>query len=325
MLSLSTFTAGTHSISAIYSGSPGLGFSASPVLQQVVQGSVVVFSPASLTFDYPTVGTTSPPQSLALMNTGNIALAITSIGITGTDSGDFAQTNTCGTSVPAGGGCNIAVTITPKAAGTRNAAVSVADSAPHSPQTAALVANTTDFTLSSASPATQTVTPGQAANYSLTVEPASGFNQTVSFSCSGEPAESTCTVSPNAVTMNGSNPITVDVAVVTKGSAVALGRPVGGPPAGNPFAAWLTWPGLVGIVLMSGTVTHSRWRLRLLYALGFTCLLAITLTMPACGGGNGSGGGTGTATGTYDLTVTGTFTSGSTTVIHKTNLTLVVQ
>jgi hypothetical protein len=47
--------------------------------------------------------------------------------------------------------------------------------------------------------------------------------------------------------------------------------------------------------------------------------------MSACGGGNSGGGGGGTQAGTYNLTVTGTFTSGLTNLTHKTNLTLVVQ
>jgi hypothetical protein len=53
------------------------------------------------------------------------------------------------------------------------------------------------------------------------------------------------------------------------------------------------------------------------------CLLA-TLIMPACGG-NSSGGGSGTAAGTYNLTVTGAFSSGSSTLKHAADLTLVVQ
>jgi hypothetical protein len=46
----------------------------------------------------------------------------------------------------------------------------------------------------------------------------------------------------------------------------------------------------------------------------------------ACGGGSSSSGGSGgTPAGSYNLAVTGTFTSGSTTLSHTTKLTLVVQ
>jgi hypothetical protein len=56
-------------------------------------------------------------------------------------------------------------------------------------------------------------------------------------------------------------------------------------------------------------------------------MLFLLMTMSACGGGNGMGGSGGSATpaGTYNLTVAGTFTSGSANLVHSTKLTLVVQ
>jgi hypothetical protein len=64
-----------------------------------------------------------------------VALNINSIGFTGTNSGDFAQTNTCGGSLPAGGVCTISVTFTPTAAGSRSATLAVTDDAGNTPQT----------------------------------------------------------------------------------------------------------------------------------------------------------------------------------------------
>jgi hypothetical protein len=98
----------------------------------------VTFSPTSLNFGNQGVGTTSSPQVTTLTNSGAGVLTITSIGITGANKGDFAQTNNCPSSVPPNGSCNISVTFTPTATGTRNAAVSVADNAPGSPQSAPL-------------------------------------------------------------------------------------------------------------------------------------------------------------------------------------------
>src|SRR5205823_1364969 len=57
-----------------------------------------------------------------------------SITISGTNAAEFAQTNTCGTSLPANGSCTINVTFTPQATGLRSAAVYVADNADNSPQ-----------------------------------------------------------------------------------------------------------------------------------------------------------------------------------------------
>ena len=69
----------------------------------------VSLTPLSLQFNTQQAGTTSPPQTVALANTGDATLNISGI----TASGDFAQTNNCGTSVAAGSGCTISVTFTP--------------------------------------------------------------------------------------------------------------------------------------------------------------------------------------------------------------------
>jgi hypothetical protein len=81
------------------------------------------------------VGTSSAIQTLTLNNTGNALLSITSI----VASGDYRQTNTCGSFVAAGGNCTISVTFTPTAAGTRNGAIAVTDNAVGSPQTVFLL------------------------------------------------------------------------------------------------------------------------------------------------------------------------------------------
>ena len=80
---------------------------------------------------------------------------ITSLVLTGTNVSDFAQTNTCGTSVAAGGSCTISVTFTPTASGSRTASVSITDNASGSPQSVSLTGtgNNPAPTLTSLSPA----------------------------------------------------------------------------------------------------------------------------------------------------------------------------
>jgi hypothetical protein len=95
-------------------------------------------SATSLTFASQSVSTTSAAQTVTLSNTGGAALSITSLAITGTNAGDFAQTNTCGSSVAAGASCTISVTFTPTASGSRTASVSITDNVPGSPQTVSL-------------------------------------------------------------------------------------------------------------------------------------------------------------------------------------------
>ena len=95
-------------------------------------------SPASLSFGNQTVGASSAAQSITLSNTGTAALSISGIAITGTNSGDFTQTHTCGASLAAGTSCTISVTFKPTATGSRSAGVAITDNASGSPQTAAL-------------------------------------------------------------------------------------------------------------------------------------------------------------------------------------------
>ncbi len=99
---------------------------------------VASLSPTSLAFGNQPVGANSAAQTVTLTNTGNAALSITSLTLTGTNASDFAQTNTCGSSVAAGGNCTISVTFTPAASGTRTATLSIADNASGSPQTVSL-------------------------------------------------------------------------------------------------------------------------------------------------------------------------------------------
>src|SRR5437773_2685919 len=55
-------------------------------------------SPTSLTFGNQNVGTTSAARAVTLSNSGSAALSVTSIAVTGTNAGDFAQSNNCGSS-----------------------------------------------------------------------------------------------------------------------------------------------------------------------------------------------------------------------------------
>jgi hypothetical protein len=113
---------------------------ASPATQTVsltgtgTGGSAVSLSPTSLTFASQPVGTSSTPQSFTLTNTGTSTLTITSIAI----NGDFSQTNTCGSSVGAGGSCSVSVTFKPSASGSRTGAVTVTDNASPATQTVGL-------------------------------------------------------------------------------------------------------------------------------------------------------------------------------------------
>ena len=122
---------------ALLTTSCGAGSSAA-VPAPTGNGPVASLSTASLSFDSQAVDTTSATQAVTLSNTGKETLSIASIAVTGANASDFAQTNTCGTSVAAGANCAIAVMFTPSAAGSRTAALSITDNASGSPQTVSL-------------------------------------------------------------------------------------------------------------------------------------------------------------------------------------------
>jgi len=125
--------------SAKNSRQAGLGFSSpDPASPDAVAlsgtGTVVALSPSKLTFGDQALGTTSPPQTLVLTNTGTTQLSFIKITILGTGHFDFSQTNNCGTTVPAKTSCTISVTFTPIATGTRGASMYISDDGGGSPQ-----------------------------------------------------------------------------------------------------------------------------------------------------------------------------------------------
>ncbi len=127
---------GTLTITSSYAGSP----QTLPIIGTGV-APTAVFAPTSLTFANQAVGTSSPVNSVTLTNSGTAALTISSISVTGTDTTDFSQTNTCGTTLSVNASCSISVTFTPTASGTRAASVSVSDNAAGSPQSVPLTGN----------------------------------------------------------------------------------------------------------------------------------------------------------------------------------------
>ena len=117
---------------AIFSASCGGG--ATQAVPTTADSPTVSLSPISLSFGSQPLESSSSAQSVTLTNTGNGALTISSITV----SGDFTQANNCGTSVAAGANCTISVTFKPTGAGTRSGTLSISDNAAGSPHTVTL-------------------------------------------------------------------------------------------------------------------------------------------------------------------------------------------
>jgi FG-GAP-like repeat len=180
-----------------------------------------------------------------------------------------------------------------------------------------------DFSLAPSS-STATVMPGQPATYSVAVSPIGGFNQTVSLSCSGAPAQSVCSVSPTSVTLDGSTTASVTVTVTTQGNSAALAPAGAFPRNGGGLLFGMALFGSLGLlVFQSFTPPGSERRSRPAYLLG-VCVLSLGLSsLLGCGGSSSNSKGTPPAA--YTLSLTGTDGSGSTALTHTTQLTLVVQ
>lgn len=111
--------------------------------------------PASLPFANVQINTTSAAQTVTVSNTGNAALVLSTVAVTG----EFAKSGgTCanGTSVPAAANCTILVTFKPTAAGARTGMLTISDNAGGSPRTIVLSGTGT-----AATPPTATLSPAK--------------------------------------------------------------------------------------------------------------------------------------------------------------------
>jgi hypothetical protein len=100
----------------------------------------VAFSPPMLTFGDVVIRTKSAPATMTVSNSGNFALMISRVSISGTNKGDFTITaENChnGTLAP-GASCQVTIVFRPSATGAESATLAVADDAPGSPQSALL-------------------------------------------------------------------------------------------------------------------------------------------------------------------------------------------
>src|SRR5205807_10251252 len=183
--------------------------------------------------------TASSAQTIKLTNTGNASLTISSIAVSGANAADFAETNTCGSSVAAGASCTISITFVPAAGGNRTGSLTITDNAADSAESVALSGVAEDFQITPNIGA-ETVTAGQSGGFGLSIQAAGGLTQSIVFTCSGAPSESTCTLSPASVTPNGSAASVVQVTLSTTAPSMLGPRPRSSPPvtgAPNPYLA----------------------------------------------------------------------------------------
>jgi hypothetical protein len=102
--------------------------------------------PSSINFGQVSVGQKSQPQTATVTNVGDSNLVIEKIGINGTNSKDFQQTNNCPASLGPNKSCQINVVFAPTESGSLSATLFVNHSGLGSPATVALSGTGVDLT-----------------------------------------------------------------------------------------------------------------------------------------------------------------------------------
>ncbi len=275
-----------------------------------VAAPVVSLSPSSLAFGSQTIDQTTASQAVTLTNTGNAALAITSITVTGTNSADFAETNNCPESLSATSQCTVNVTFTPSLIGAETASLQFTDNAADSPEAVALSGTGVNVPPNysiAASPSSLTIAQGMAGTTTLTITPVGGFTGTLNFSCTGLPLKANCVFAPTQVTLTGDDEVaTVTLTINTTGSNGVLSqlRPsTFGWSSLRLYALFLFPAGFV-LFVSPKRVKAAKKRNRYVYVALLLLLGAlISVGMSSCGS---SGSSPATPTGTYSVSAVAT-------------------
>jgi hypothetical protein len=182
------------------------------------------YSPTSLALGQWALGVTGSSLPVTLNSTGGEDLSLTAITFSGANGPDFSQTNTCGTSFPEtvspDDSCTVSVSLTPSAYGPESATMTINDNATGGVQTVTLTGSGPNFSMS-ASPNTLSVAPGAAGVSTITLTPQAKFAQQVAVSCTGAPANSTCSLSNSNVQMYGGTTSTTTLTLQTTTSTLA--------------------------------------------------------------------------------------------------------
>jgi hypothetical protein len=151
------------------------------------------------------------------------------------------------------------------------------------------------------------VLAGQSATYRILVVPSHGFQNTVSFSCSGLPAGASCDLTTVSLTGKYAVGLTVTVRTTARLNA-SIVSPVAPAHRGRTYM-----PSLAAVLLFGGVITGVEARRSRKALIAAVLLMALMVGMVACGGGGsnpgnpGSTPGTGTPT-TSTPTPAGTYT-----------------
>jgi sugar lactone lactonase YvrE len=291
--STSTFSAGSHTITAIFSGDSDYSGNSGSFTQVVNKAT-------------PTVTLTVQPNPIVLGQPAVLTATVnSSAGVpTGTVTITDNSTSLGNAPVNASGVATLTVTLT---GGSHALLAQYNGDANFSTFSSATInVQLGNFTVSS-QPANATIRTGQMATFTISITPAAGFTSPVTLNCSNVPTAAACLFSQSTLTPSGA---AVSTMMTFRTSLTGSGGPFG--PRTTPFQP---------IFLLIGVL--AVWQLwlwrnrRLLQPKWLTASVILTIVFLGIGcastpssGSSGSGSSQTTPPGTYSVTVTGS-TSGA--------------
>ncbi|HMD36440.1 MAG TPA: choice-of-anchor D domain-containing protein, partial [Vicinamibacterales bacterium] len=114
-------------------GAAAIAIAAAVQIAGAMASGIAIF-PATVGFGSQIISTTTPSRIVSMTNVGADPLIVANISV----SGDFAQVNSCGSTVAPGSTCSIVVTFTPTLAGSRTGTLSIVDNAAGAPHSVSL-------------------------------------------------------------------------------------------------------------------------------------------------------------------------------------------
>lgn len=270
--------------------------------------SAVAFSPTG-------VGVQSAAQTVTLTNNRDTPLSVQSIVVTG----DFVLLpggSTCGTTVAIDAACTMQLAFAPSTGGPRSGTLTVTDSDGSSPQALMLTGAGVDFQLTTNGITSVTITNGQNAVFPLLLSSAANVSGTATFTCSGMPANSTCTITPSTVVLG--NTTTVSVTVLT---GVTSAAPSYRSTATRPTLLWFAMLSPLGLLVLGRTRRTGIARFVILCLLLAASGCSAGRTIPLASGSTVNSTAPITAAGTYTVVAS----AASAGLTRTVNLTLVVQ
>jgi len=266
---------GTHAIAANYTGDGNYtSGSASLSLRAKYLPTVTVNSSAQ---------TVSAGQSVTL--TALVDATVKNPVITGTvtfvgSSGAISGTPTIITTTDAKGNSVLQATLTTTLSSSEGVSAEYSGDSNYLYAAGSIFISVSDFSLSTSPQVT--VTQGSSQTVAITTAALSGFTGNITnFSCSGLPAETTCSFSPTTVAVGSSTTLTIATAPL--GQSVQFRRRAASEHRGVRWMATAMLP-LLGLCLI-GIPLHRRPRATLI-----TLMILTMVLLPSCGGGGGGGG-----------------------------------